>query len=270
MVSIRYWLQKKIRPTSVLGFFVYNIYYNLFTFYKQLYFFYPQKNYYVGHLFVYGKKHYKFHLSCKSAITFIYELYIKNVYLKNINLDEGDYVLDIGANAGLFSVMASEVVGSFGKVISIEPSKDNVSNIKKNFKYNYVNNGVIVNKGTYFKKDTLKFYLHEQDFCNTMYEDEIDKGNISGKVIIEVDTVENILANLKIDFNKINFIKIDNEGAELDTLKGMKNILKNKNLRVLIPDLSKDDKIYPEILLYLKERDFKIKKNELPRIFAFK
>ena len=87
ILKLRKFFEKKIRPTSFLGFFVYNIYYNLTTFYKQFYFFHKSGDHYVGHLFVYGKEHYKFHLSCKSAITFIYELYIKNLYFDKLKLN---------------------------------------------------------------------------------------------------------------------------------------------------------------------------------------
>jgi 23S rRNA U2552 (ribose-2'-O)-methylase RlmE/FtsJ len=40
--------------------------------------------------------------------------------LKKI-LREGDVFLDIGANEGFFSIIASKLVGKTGKVISIEP-----------------------------------------------------------------------------------------------------------------------------------------------------
>lgn len=269
--NLRKYLEKKIRPTSFIGFFVYNVYYNIGSFYKQFYFFHKKGDHYVGHLFVYGKEKYKFHLSCKSAIAFIYELYIKNLYLDKLKINKGDFILDVGANAGLFAVMAAKKVGLTGKVICVEPSEDNIVNIKRNLKYNNIKNVTIVPKGTYSKKTELKFYIHNEDFCNSIFEDEFKNEKDIKKVLkIKVDTVENILKNLKIDYKTISFVKLDNEGAEFETLKGMKKLLKKKKLKLIVPDLKKDDNIYLNVLKILKDNNFKILKNKLPRVFSYK
>lgn len=269
-ISFRKKVQTYIRPTSKLGLLLYNFYYNLISFHKKLYLYYPKNDYYIGKLLRYGKKSLRFHLSCKSAITFIYELYIKNLYLKDFPINKGEIVLDIGANAGLFSVLASEKVGDTGKVICFEPSKDNIKNIKKNFKLNNIKNSIIIPKGTYSYKKDFEFYIHKEDFCNSIYQFDENKDKIIKKTNIQTDTVENLLKEKDINLKDIKFIKIDNEGAELETLKGMKNILENSNLRILIPDLKKTDKIYNPIVKLLKEKGFKIKNKELPRIFAVK
>ena len=271
LYNLKKYLEKRIRPTSFLGFFVYNIYYNLGSFYKQFYFFYKKGDHYMGYLWIYGKEKYKFHLSCKSAIAFIYELYIKNLYLDKLKLNKGDYVLDVGANAGLFAVLASKEVGNNGKVICFEPSKDNIVNIKKNLKFNNIKNVIIIPKGTYSKKTELKFYIHNEDFCNSIFEDEFkNEKNIKKILKIKVDTVENILKSFKVDYRKINFVKLDNEGAEFETLKGMKKLLKMKRLKLIVPDLKKDDNIYLDVLKILKDNNFKILNNKLPRVFSYK
>lgn len=269
-MSIRKKMQSMIRPTSFMGLLVYNLYYNIFSFHKQLYIFLPQKDAYVGYLFRYRKKNLKFRLSGKSSIVFVYELFIKNIYSNNLSINKGDYVLDIGANSGLFSIQASEKVGNTGKVICFEPSKENLINLKKNLQMNHINNVIIIEKGTYFEKKTLNFYLHKEDFCNSIYKEEHSKDQIKGVVSINVDTVENLLQESFINKKKIKFIKIDNEGAELDTLNGMKSILKLEDISVLIPDLKKSDDIYFPILNILKKNKFKVFKKSLPSIHAKK
>ena len=52
-------------------------------------------------------------------------------YLSTI-LKNGDIFLDIGANIGLFSLLASKLVGEQGKVISFEPSVDVFLRLKEN------------------------------------------------------------------------------------------------------------------------------------------
>ena len=50
----------------------------------------------------------------KDEVAFLYkEIYSDNCYLRHgLSLQPGDMVVDIGANIGLFSMLAAEVVGS--------------------------------------------------------------------------------------------------------------------------------------------------------------
>ena len=265
-IKIRKRIEKKIRPTSFLGFFIYNIYYNLFSFHKQIYFFYPRKNHYIGRLFVFKDRNYKFYLKSKSAIVFIYECYIKHLYDKFLKIREGNIIIDCGANAGLFSIYASNKVGEKGKIISIEPEDKNFNNLKKNIKSNNIKNVIPINKGVYNKKTELNFYLSKEDFCHSL---KNKNRNVSVKKI-EVDTVENILNKLKISFDKVDFIKLDVEDSEFQALEGMKNILKKKRLKIIIPDIKYQDKDYFKIEKIIKNNDFKIKKEFLPKIHAIK
>jgi len=73
-------------------------------------------------------------------------------------------------------------------------------------------------------------------------------------------TVDTFLKNNHIDSEKIDFINIDIQGAELLALKGMKNLLKYCNylyLEVNVKHLYKDCALINEIDDYLKEYGFK-------------
>jgi len=174
---------------------------------------------------------------------------------------------------GLFFILCAKEVGEEGKVIAIEPFEDNIKNLEKNLKFNNINNVIIVPKGTFHKPETLNFYIHAESFCHSIKTDElkINPQKIKKIIKIKVDTVENVLNELNIPYYKIKFVKIDNEGAELETLKGMKNILsKNKDIKIIIPDLEEDDNNYKEILDLLIENGFKIHTKYLPMIYAEK
>ncbi|CAN2168681.1 Methyltransferase FkbM [Candidatus Nanopelagicaceae bacterium] len=57
-----------------------------------------------------------------------------NQYISFAQLSEGDIVIDLGAYAGLSSIMFKQVVGKTGKVIAVEADSRNLRSLKTNFK----------------------------------------------------------------------------------------------------------------------------------------
>ena len=59
----------------------------------------------------------------KRDVAFLYaEIFEKRAYLQHgIELQEGDCVVDVGANIGLFAAFAADAVGHHGTVVALEP-----------------------------------------------------------------------------------------------------------------------------------------------------
>jgi FkbM family methyltransferase len=60
-------------------------------------------------------------------------------------LEPGEVFLDIGANSGLFSVLAGERLGRDGVIIAFEPQQHLFSVLAKNIESNGVTNVVLFN-----------------------------------------------------------------------------------------------------------------------------
>ena len=60
--------------------------------------------------------------------------------IANVYLNEGDVVLDIGAQVGILTVLFSKMVGCKGKVIAFEPFPENYEALSKALQVNLVNN----------------------------------------------------------------------------------------------------------------------------------
>ena len=73
---------------------------------------------------------------------------------------------------------------------------------------------------------------------------------------IKVDTLDNILEGLKID--RVNFIKMDIEGAEIEALKGMKETLGNNDVKLAIASYHKvnGQPTYKTIIPMMREMGF--------------
>lgn len=70
-------------------------------------------------------------------------------------LRKGDTVIDCGANIGCFTILSSKLVGPTGRVIAVEPSPENVDQLRKNLRLNGIDNVTILTKALYSEDDSL-------------------------------------------------------------------------------------------------------------------
>jgi FkbM family methyltransferase len=139
-------------------------------------------------------------------------------YLKLYNLKEGDIVIDAGAYEGEFTILASKLVGDTGKVISFEPTKEGYSKLLKNIALNNLINVVPINIALWNKKGKLKI---SRDFGASQIALDGDE--------IEADSLDNIINKLKL--KRIDFLKADIEGSEIEMIEGAKQALANKIIK---------------------------------------
>lgn len=157
-------------------------------------------------------------------------LYPLKGYLKNYEIKEGDYVVDAGAYIGTFAIYVAKIVGDKGRVIAFEPDKSNFNKLLKNIKLNDVNNIIAINKGLWNKNETLKFDRRKSK-SSMMVEcmDNKTQGEVVDYKFVKLDDELK-----KIGINKIDFIKMDIEGAEIEAVKGCRDILNNNNVNLAI------------------------------------
>lgn len=139
-----------------------------------------------------------------------------------------DTVLDIGANIGYHTLTFAKLVGSEGRVFAFEPDQDNFALLDKNVKENKFGNVVLVNKAVSDKSGDTKLFLSEDN----MGDHRIYDSGQGGKFIVaETVCLDEFLKDHK---DKIDFIKMDIQGAEEKALYGMKEILKsNEKLEIV-------------------------------------
>lgn len=156
-------------------------------------------------------------LAPRNAAGVFLEIFQDEVYEQVWRPKPGDIVLDIGAYVGMFTVKASRLVGDKGKVIAVEPSPQNYELLEKNCEG--LNNVILVKKAIMSKTGTGKLYYAKSTASNSLI--------IRGERYVEVRTIK--LDDLMIDLglDKVDIIKIDAEGAEIDVLQGGQVVLAN-------------------------------------------
>ena len=149
-------------------------------------------------------------------------------------LKPGHVIIDVGANSGLYSIFYSKLVGERGKVYAFEPDKNTYSMLQENVKLNNCRNVLTYNFALSNKESKVEMVsfnhkdLKLQGGDSFKYIKEITRDNLDAdNVTMDAFKLDD-LEGLNI-ISKINFIKVDVEGAELLVLQGSINtILKHK------------------------------------------
>ena len=135
------------------------------------------------------------------------------------NVRAGDVALDIGASIGAITMLLARQVGNFGKVIAVEPTNFQFPYLLANIKKNGYQDIVIPRRcGAWDKDEQVQIPLCAAE---------------QNKVKIEGRSMASLLNELRI--GKVDFIKIDTDGAEPWVLRGLIPVFeKNKNLKMIV------------------------------------
>lgn len=85
-----------------------------------------------------------------------YEAEIAHLLLRAVK--PGDFVIDVGANIGIFTVIMASLVGPEGKVLAIEPETYNLERLRKNIELNDLDNVEVIEQPLWHSAAPVNFY----------------------------------------------------------------------------------------------------------------
>jgi FkbM family methyltransferase len=146
----------------------------------------------------------------------------------------GDIVLDCGAHVGVFTDTALRRGAS--KVVAIEPDPTNLECLRRNFPSEIASGRVIiVPKGVWNRDQIITLYIG----AGNSGENSMVLDQNKGKVEVPVTTVDHIVEALHLP--RVDFIKMDIEGAEREALRGA-----TQTLARFFPELMLDSYHLPD------------------------
>ena len=206
-----------------------------------------------GHKMFLGSKD-----SLRLSINGIYEE-VETDFVKKV-IQKGNIVIDVGANIGYYTLIFARLVGNEGKVFAFEPEPSNFNILNRNLQLNGYKNVIVEQKAISDNNGKIRLYISE--LTTGMHRTYPSK--YCSKAFVDVDLIklDDYFSKISL-IDKINFIKIDVEGAEFGVLKGISNILKkSKDIKILIefvPDSIIEYGSKPEDTIKLiKDLDFTI------------
>ncbi len=136
------------------------------------------------------------------------------------NLKEGDVFVDAGANIGYFSMLAAQQKVS--KVLAIEPVPKTYDMLNMNIKHNMLDDIIeTFNIGLGSEKHTVKFTTSLGPKNHMKYEVDNIHSNLP-TVDVEIITLDDLIKKL---VTRVDFVKVDIEGAEYNFLLGARETI---------------------------------------------
>ncbi|MFI5186095.1 MAG: FkbM family methyltransferase [Chitinophagales bacterium] len=144
----------------------------------------------------------------------IKEIFIEEIYKQT--LPENAYIIDCGANIGL-SIIYLKRICPTAQITAFEPDKKNFALLEMNIKSRQLKNVELKNQAVWKETTLLNFE---------------SEGTMSSKINLEKKDNSNLVEAVRLkDYlnRKIDFLKLDIEGAEFEVLVDLKEYLSNVN-----------------------------------------
>jgi FkbM family methyltransferase len=142
-------------------------------------------------------------------------------------LQPNDLFIDIGANVGAYTILASSEINA--KTIAIEPVPSTFKNLMDNILINQMQGKVkALNIGLGSKNGKLKFTKSFDTVNHVATENETDT------IDVDINTLDTILSTEPSPI----LLKIDVEGFETEVLNGAEKTLSNISLKAIIIELN--------------------------------
>jgi len=178
------------------------------------------------------------------------------IFFTYYNPKKNDIILELGSGIGNETLCISKLIGDEGKIYSVEPFDSIFKLLKKTVEINDLKNVKLINKALYNETTYIGFSSEEENWLGG----KIDNNS---KNKIKTLTLNSFVKENNI--NKINFCKINIEGAEKYITENSNEFFKVcENLAIECHDfLNQDDyKTYELVKNFLIEKKYIIRNSK--------
>ncbi len=178
-----------------------------------------------------------------------------NRYEQFYKVSKGDLVIDAGANEGILTLIYSKKVTSSGKVFAFEPDIINIKTFYYNLSLNKNTSNIkLFKKGLWNRTDTIDFYEAGTVGSSVFYQEKK-----SVKKFISAISIDDFVASEKI--KKLDFIKMDIEGAEIKALDGAYDTIRSlkPNFSIASYHIIENEATYKKVENFFNEMNYPCK-----------
>mgnify|MGYP001626460328 CR=1 FL=1 len=157
-------------------------------------------------------------------------------------LRNSDLFIDVGANIGSYTILASAHIGS--KSLSIEPAPSSFINLSNNIHINKIDDKVRAYNLALGAQNGYANFTSLHDTTNHIVTEEKELNiNINDIIKVKITTLDEIINSNPDILLPVILMKIDTEGFEKEVLRGSEKLLKKNELKAIIIELNEREQI---------------------------
>jgi FkbM family methyltransferase len=151
-------------------------------------------------------------------------------------LRPGMSFVDVGANWGYFTLFAASLVGSNGRVLSLEPDPRLFKILQENVTRSQLNQVTVLQVAAAHEPGTLKLAGYREDDGNFGLSRIVASyGSEQSVFQVKSDSLDHILNRQSL--NSVDLMKMDIEGAEAFAIRGLRESLAERRVKRLLLEL---------------------------------
>ncbi|MFI2431130.1 FkbM family methyltransferase [Streptomyces sp. NPDC018693] len=213
---------------------------------------------------------------------FIYQEIFKDNNYEHSGLPEAPFVIDVGANIGLFSLYMKQKYPA-ARVIAFEPAPENRQALRQNLELHQIDDVTVhpYAVGSEACEATFTYYPAMPGNSTLHPEEKALQKHLMGErlgeevatdlfqattITVKVDRLSHFLAEHHPEATVVDLLKIDVEGAELDVLRGIDDVDWVKVRNVLL-EVDNSAGALAQVESLLRDKGFSVVSEPVPMMW---
>jgi FkbM family methyltransferase len=172
-------------------------------------------------------------------------------------LRPGMVVIDVGANAGVYTFAAARQVGNTGRVLAVEPFADCVAYMRETCRINQIDWVKVCAGAASDRNGKIKFMTQAASELNKVITDEQnDAPNADSYQEVDCFTLDHLIEQEGL--SRVDFVKIDAEGHELQVLQGSDRLLQEFAPIILYENIESGSGSNLPVAAYLRDHGYQL------------
>lgn len=143
----------------------------------------------------------------------------------------GMQVVDVGANFGYYSLLMGDLIGAGGRLLAVEPNPPAAEMLRKTLELNgFATRSTVIAAAAGAVDGVGRLLVPEGEPKNAMLVSDPDDQAERGLVAVPIRSLDRLLDS----FARVDFLKIDAEGAEEDIMIGLSETIARHKPRIIL------------------------------------
>lgn len=203
----------------------------------------------------------------KGILMILKEAYVfpLEFFSPEVQIAPGDVIFDVGGNVGTSALLFSRLTGPGGRVFSFEPIFPEV--LSRTVRESGIENVRVIPRGVSDASGTAEFAVTDLGIDSRIASPSFANGR---RRRIDLITLDQFVEEAGLE--RVDFVKMDIEGAEELALRGAKQVIERFRPRWSIASYHTDpqgDKQHPKLISFLRKAGYRVREIESRHIYAW-